>query len=154
MSYEANTGLGVSNQYGPQELQGVGNAKVEGAKEQLVVQLTKQMIDDDIGLDNVKLPAGALILNAYYEGEDAFTMTGTSPTILLGTDGSEVTNGLVISEAIAEATGAADVTATLTGTWDAKLAAETTLGLAIGGSDTPLITVDGKAKIIVEYLRG
>jgi len=153
MTFENSAGLGVSNHYGERELQGVGNAKVEGAKEQLVVQLTKQMIDDDIGLDNVTLPAGSLILNAFYEGEDAFTLTGTTPTILLGTDGSEATNGLVISEAIAEATGAADVTATLTGTWAAKFAAETILGLALGGS-TPVITVDGKAKIIVEYLRG
>jgi hypothetical protein len=98
-----------------------------------------------------KLPAGAVVKNVYVEVQEAFVLGGTTPTILLGTDTSEVTNGFVISEAQAEAVATYDVTGTLTGTWAAPLAAETTVGLAMGGT-SPTSTTAGKAKVIVEYV--
>ena len=100
----------------------------------------------------LKLPAGADVQKVWVKVTDAFTLGGTSPTILLGTDGSEATNGFVISEAQAEAAGTYDVSGTLTGTWAAPLAAETTVGLAMGGT-SPTSASTGKLKIIVQYAK-
>jgi len=151
MGFLNEAGLGVNNHYGTREREGVGHLKTDGIKRELAIDLYKALVDGDIERDVVTIPAGSLILNAYLDVSDAFTMTGTTPTILVGTDGTEATNGLVISAAVAAATGAADVSSTLTGTWAAKLAAETTIGLSKGGT-TPVITVDGAARLVIEYI--
>ena len=84
-----------------------------------------------------------------------FVATGTSPTLLVGTDTTEVTNGLVVSEAVLEATTSARLTSTLTGTWavNTPLAARTKFGFAIGGSNTPAIARSGSGLLTIEYIR-
>lgn len=146
----------VSNHYGPRNVGGtIGVDKVEGMREELVFDLTGEFFAaKPDGLIPFVLPAGAVIKAAYIDVEDVFAISGTNPTILIGTNGSEVTNGFVISEAILEATGSANLTSTLAGTWDseAPLAANTQVGIALGGT-SPVLTSAGKARVTVVFER-
>lgn len=152
MTLEANTGLNVKNHYGARETgRGAGVLRTAGHSTELSIELSGELVGDETFVEEFVIPAGSLILNAYVKVDEAFVLGGTTPTILVGTDGSEVTNGLVISEAIAEATGSADLTGTLTGTWAAKLAADTTVGITLGGT-TPTVTDAGYARLVVEYV--
>jgi hypothetical protein len=82
--------------------------------------------------------------------KEAFVIGGTTPAIVIGTEGSEATNGFVISEAQGEATGTYDVSGTLTGTWAAPLAAATTVGIDMSGT-SPTVTDAGLAEVVVKY---
>ena len=146
----------VHNQFGARDTGGTqGVAKVEGITEQVIFNIDTTEFNDGIdSLVAVIIPAGAVIKAAYVDVEVAALMTGTTPTVLVGTAGSEVTNGLVLSEAIVEATGSANVTSTLAGTWDAEapLAADTTIGVALGGT-TPTLADGGKIRVTIVYDR-
>ena len=153
MSLYGDTGLGVNNFAGPRTaLEGMGgHVKTEGAKKQMVLEFSGKNINDGVMDSVVTLPANALVVAAYADVETAVTMTGTTPTILVGTNGSEVTNGLVISEAQAEAAGVYSVTGTLTGTWAAGLLTDTSVSVTLGGT-TPTVTDDGHIKVVIEYV--
>lgn len=159
MGYETATqGLGATrNFYGPRDNnEGTeGSHKTFGTKQQKVLDISSQSITDNVfAVDLAFLPAGALPVGAFVQVIEAFVLGGTTPTILVGTEGSEVTNGLVISEAIAEATGTADITATLTGTWDEALlgvSADTQISVVLGGT-TPTITAAGHLRVTIEYV--
>jgi hypothetical protein len=153
MSFYGDTGLGVNNFSGPRTaLEGMGgHVKTEGAKKQMVLEFAGTNINDGVMDSVVTLPANALVVAAYADIEEAVTMTGTTPTILIGTNGSEVTNGLVISEAQAEAAGVYDVSGTLTGTWAAGLLTDTAVSVTLGGT-TPTVTNDGHIKVVIEYV--
>lgn len=146
----------VHNHYGPRDTgKTVGVEKTYGAKREMVLDIDGDMLAaGEFALLSPKLPAGSRVLNAYVEVEEAFVLGGTSPTILVGTNGSEATNGVVVTEAQAEAVGVYDITSALAGTWDsaAGLAAETTVGLAMGGT-SPTSTSAGKARVVVEYYK-
>ena len=96
------------------------------------------------------LRKGAVIKDAIFDVTEVFVLGGTSPTILVGTDGTEVTNGLVITQAQAQALGTYDIASTLTGTWASPLAADTTVGIALGGT-SPTSTSAGKGRLVVRY---
>jgi len=151
MSTEVTTIRGVRQTYGTREPGGaIGVVKTEGISNELTVDFDSVSLSDD-AFATVVIPAGSIPVAAYVEITEAFVMGGTSPTILVGTSGSEATNGCVISEALGEAIGAADITATLAGTWDnAGLAAATTVGVALGGT-SPTITSVGKGRVTVVY---
>lgn len=143
----------VSNSYGQRFSGGQkGVVKTEGALRQLVINFSgKNASDGTFDLVTaLKLPAGAIPKRVFFKVNEAFALGGTSPTIDVGTDGTEATNGFVISEAQAEAVGTYDLTSTLTGTWAAPLAAATTVGIALGGT-SPTSAVTGRGKVIVEY---
>lgn len=148
-----NVTTAVSNHYGPRDAgKTVGRIFTEGVKRELSLDIDGDMASAEsfaLLLANT-LPAGSVITEAYVEVTEAFVLGGTTPTILIGTATSEVTNGLVISEAQAEAVGTYDVTGTLTGTWASPLAAETTVGLALGGT-SPTSTSAGKARVVIRY---
>lgn len=147
----------VHNQFGPRDAGGTqGVNKVEGIKEELIIDLNAELFNDvPDGLIPFVLPGGAIITAVYVDVEEVFVVSGTNPTVLIGTDGSEVTNGFVISEAVLEATGTANLTSTLAGTWDAEapLAANTTIGIALGGTGSPAITDAGKARVTILFDR-
>jgi hypothetical protein len=147
----------VRNQFGPRDVGGtVGVLKVEGMEEELVIDFDGELFNTGlVGAKDFVLPAGAVIKAVYVDVEDAFAISGTTPTLLVGTEGSEVTNGFVVSKAILEATGSANLTSTLTGTWDNEvpLAANTTIGFVLGGTGTPALTNAGKARITVQFYR-
>lgn len=153
MSFESNTGLGVPAFYGTRTaLEGLGgHIKTEGAKKQMVLEFKGANINDGV-MDSVEtLPANCIVTAAYADVNEVVALGGTTPTILVGTNGSEVTNGLVISEAQAEAANVYDVTSTLTGTWAAGLTADTAVSVTLGGT-SPTISAAGRIKIVVEYV--
>lgn len=115
-------------------------------------QLVRDAATGDAFLVPVKIPVGAVLGQVIVQVKQAFALGGTTPTILIGTQGSEVTNGFVISEAQAEAVGTYDVTATKTGTWNAPIAAEATMGVALGGT-SPTVTSAGKLDVIFKYTK-
>lgn len=145
------------NTFGPRDSGGsTGVLKVAGEIEQLKLELTGDDINDLLEpLVPTYLPAGALIRDAWWNTQTVFVATGTSPTLLVGTDTSEVTNGLVVNETALETLGTTRVTGTLTGTWavNTPLAARTKIGLAIGGSNTPAIARSGRGYLTIEYVR-
>ncbi len=154
MSYESNTGLGVTNHYGPRQTGNTtGVVGTEGREVELSIDINPDVVTNGGPLlVDFKIPKGAVINAAYVDITEAFVLGGTAPTILVGTDASEVTNGLVVSEAQAEAVGTYNVTSTLVGTWDAEvpLAAQTTVGVVLGGT-SPTVTSVGKGKVLIKY---
>lgn len=146
----------VRNQFGSRPVGGtIGVNKVEGIKEELEINLTGEFFSQvPDGLIPFVLPAGSVIRSAYIDVEKAFTLTGTTPTVIIGTDGSEVTNGFPITQAILQGTGSSNLTAALTGTWDNEvpLAANTIIGIALGGT-TPVLAASGKARITILFER-
>ena len=153
MGYENKTGLNVHNHYGPRPVGGAkGVYRTEGSENELTIVVTGETINSTFELP-VDIPAGAVVTKATAHVTEAFVLGGTTPTILFGTSGSEVTNGGVISEAQAEATGYYDVTASLTGTWDAEaaFAAKTSVGVALGGTTPTADASAGRVVIVVKY---
>jgi hypothetical protein len=145
------------NTFGPRDTGGsTGVLKVEGAIEQFRLEITGDDLNDLLEpLVPTYIPAGALIRDAWWNTVEVFVATGTSPTLLVGTDTSEVTNGLVVNETALETLGTTRVTGTLTGTWavNTPLAARTKVGFAIGGSNSPAIARSGRGILTVEYIR-
>lgn len=143
----------TSNHYGPRDVTGArGKAKTLGFEQELVLSFSGQDVSDEaFELEFVnKLPAGALVQKVLVKVDEALALGGTSPLISIGTSGSEATNGFDISEAQAEAAGTYDVTSTLAGTWAAVLAAETEIGLALGGT-SPTSADQGKISVVISY---
>jgi hypothetical protein len=146
----------VRTQFGRRRTGGFeGVNKIEGMKEELIIYIDGEVWNDvPDTLKPFVLPAGAVIKNVYVDIEKAFNLTGTTPTILIGTDGSEVTNGFVISEAVAEGIASVNLTSTLVGTWavNVPLAANTLVGIALGGT-TPVMAGQGVARITIQFDR-
>lgn len=148
--YVNKAGLGVYNHYGPRDVEkNVGVIKTAGRSYEYSISIDPEVISNGGPYPStIKIPASSVIEDVYVVVEEAFTLGGTTPTINVGTDSSEGTNGLVISKARAEVAGTYDVTSTLRGTWAAPLAADTTVGVALGGT-TPTITEVGKLRVII-----
>ena len=143
----------VSNHYGPRDTgKTTGVIRTSGAMNELTLDIDGEMVGDAAyALVVPKIPAGAIIEDVYVEVTEAFVLGGTTPAIEVGTEGSEATNGVTITEAQAEAVGTYDVTSALAGTWAAGLAAETTLGLALSGT-SPTVTDAGKMRVVIRYV--
>lgn len=148
-----NVTTAVNNHYGERASeQAQGIVKTEGVVNELSIEiLGSDASAGNLPLLNPTLPAGAMIEDVYVKVSEVLTLGGTTPTVLFGTQGSEVTNGFVISEAQAEAAGSYDVTSTLTGTWAAPLAAATVVDVALGGT-SPTSADTGKLEVIVRYV--
>jgi hypothetical protein len=154
MTFEAKTGLNVSSHYGPHsQREGIeGHRRTEGSIQELVLYVTSENINDDVFNRNLAyLPVGAYPKEVYVDVDDAFTLTGTSPTISIGTEGSETTNGFDISESQAESTGSY-VISSFNGTWDSQLGSDTYVGIDLGGTNPT--TSGGYARITIRYYSG
>ena len=149
-----NVTTNVSNHYGPRKSEGaIGEVKTEGVVRELSIEFTGETVSAAaFDLLAPKLPAGSHIEDVYLKVSEAFVLGGTTPAIEIGTEGSEETNGVTITEAQAEATGTYDITAALAGTWASPLAAETTVGIALSGT-TPTVTTAGKAEVVIRYTK-
>lgn len=115
-------------------------------------QLVRDASTNDAFLTQLKIPVGAVITRVIVQTKVAFNLGGTTPTILIGTEGSEVTNGFPITEAQAETVGTYDLTAARTGTWNAPFAAVATVGVALGGT-TPTVTTAGRMDVLIAYVK-
>lgn len=142
----------VNNHYGTRDTgKTSGVHTMTGTMKELVLNIDGTMVGNAAyPLIVPTLPAGAHVDEVFAEVSEAFALGGTSPTIEVGTETSEATNGFTITEAQAEATGTYDLTGALSGTWAAVLAAETTLGLAQAGT-SPTVTSAGKMKVVIRY---
>ena len=144
----------VHNQFGPRESkQAQGRVGTEGVMNEISIEFN----GTDVGNAAYPLlvpyiPAGAVIEDVYLKVKEAFVLGGTSPTIEVGTETSEATNGFTITEAQAEAVGTYDLTGALSGTWAAPLAAQTTIGLAQAGT-SPTVTSAGLAEVVIRYAK-
>ena len=157
MAVEQDATRGVRSIYGTREKgYDVGTIKTEGNSDELSVGLSAAMVQDIIDgkevIATVKIPKYSIIEKAYLYVDEAFVLGGTTPAVEVGTDTTEATNGVTLTEAQLEALGSYDVTAALSGTWAAgsSLAAETTVGIAVSGT-SPTVTGVGKARLVVTY---
>lgn len=146
----------VRNQFGPRDVGGtVGVLKVEGMEEELVIDFDGKYFNEGlVGARDYVLPAGAVIKNVYMDVEEVFAVSGTTPTLKIGTLGSEATNGASATKAQLEATASVNLTGTLAGTWDAEapLAANTPVSLVLNGASAA-VTNAGKARITIQFYR-
>jgi hypothetical protein len=153
MPYKNEAGLGVKNFYGARRLNEglVGGIETAGSVKELTVELSGYALQDNITFLQGTLPAGALVHEYVVRVDEAFALGGTTPAIRIGTDGSEATNGITISEATAEAVGTTRST-TFSGTWGSALAADTTVGVALSGTN-PTVTDAGKLRVTIRYTK-
>lgn len=157
MAFYTGSGLNVTNQFGARETGAAAGAQSTlGMKRQLEVVLNAEGLNAAGNaytfLPKVYLPKGAKIVAAYVVVKTAFTMTGTSPTILVGTKSSESTNGVVVSQANAASVGVVDITSTLAGTFASALTANTQIGVAFGGT-SPVVTSAGSLRVLIDYIQ-
>jgi len=150
MSKELAPIRGVSQNYGTREVGGgLGHVKTEGARNQLTVEVTG--VDLKAGIYNdVVLPKGSFILSATASVKEAFDLGGTAPTISVGTEGSETTNGVRVSEAQAELVDTYDISGTAVGEWTGSLDSDTTVNVILSGTN-PTVTNDGRVVIVIDY---
>jgi len=162
MTFESNTGLGTRNHYGPRSArEGIeGSIKTEGSLQELTLKFTGDNINDDVFSSNLSvLPAGARVHDVAFAVSEVFVLGGTTPTINIGTDGSEATNGISLAEAQGEAAGVyygdqqnQETGVGINGTWAAELAADTQVSIALGGT-TPTVTAAGYCTVTIRYFR-
>lgn len=153
MGFEANTGLGVFNHYGARETgRGAGVFETDGLVNELVIDVNADLVSTGNFVVTPIIPKGAIILNAYATVTEVFALGGTTPTILIGTDGTEVTNGVVVTQAEAQAIGSYTLATAGTWTGGTGLAADTTVGIALGGT-TPTITTAGRMRVVIEFTK-
>lgn len=153
MSYDNGSGINVYNHYGPRKLGGAtGVIKTQGSDNELCVIVTGEFLNTEF-LPEVVIPAGAVVTKATAHVTEAFDLGGTTPTIAVGTSGTETTNGVTLDEASAEATGYYDITANLIGTWgsEAALDADTTVGLDMGGTSPTADETAGRVVFVITY---
>ena len=146
MAYEKNAFLGITNNYGPRELeQGiVGELPGNGAVRELTVHVAGETLTNGF-IEGVTLPAGALPLDWSIKLDESF---GAGTVVFsVGTEGSEAANGLTVSGTTAVGT---TTSSTFSGTWGASLAAETLVGISLD-SGTADATA-GQARLIVRYV--
>lgn len=143
----------VSNHYGQREVKkSVGHTSTEGFMNELTIDLDGDMATAGaFPLLAPVIPAGARIEDVFLVVDEVFVMGGTNPVLEVGTEGSEATNGVTLEDAELEAVGTYSKAAALSGTWAAGLAADTTVGLALGGT-SPTSTSAGKARLVIRYV--
>lgn len=153
-TWEDTAGLGVENHYGPRGRgDDSGIIKTEGSTNEIVIYLTGTNVSNqELDRATGALPAGAYVNHAYLEVTEAFVLAGTTPVVEVGTQGSEATNGLSITEAQMENIGVVEFDTTdMAGTWAARLAARTVVDVAMSGS-SPTSTSAGAAKLVFEFV--
>lgn len=101
------------------------------------------------------VPKGANFTAYVLRVDEAFVVTGTTPTILIGSAGSVATNGVVLTEAELEAVGTKELATAGAGTW----ATNSTTGLTAAAlvdieleGDAAVARGSGKATLILEYV--
>lgn len=155
MAFENSSGIGVFNQYGARDTGGtVGVETDKDSVHTMGVAFTSRSLNENF-MSPFVLPRGAKVLRYLLRVDEAFTMTGTTPTLIIGGT-VPATNGVVLTAAELAAVGTKSPASTGTGTWALASATGTTAAervtKALGGT-TPAVTVGaGKAELMVEYI--
>ena len=154
MPFEVTPKRGVVAQYGQRfPTRSSGVVKTEGTKNELLIDITGQMLADGIVLPTV-VPSGATFTGlAKLIVEEAFDLAVGS-VVEVGQKGAEATNGVSLTEAELEATGVKDVSAGLAGEWavNSRLTTDHEIGVAFSAGSVTTSSV-GKATLILEYIK-
>lgn len=155
MPFLNQAGIGVFNNYGSRDTGGsVGVERSSGSDHSLSISFTGDSLNSGF-LPPVIYPKGAKFLRAVLRVDEAFNITGTTPTVIFGGT-APATNGIVLTEAELEAIGTKTPASTGTGTWAVGSAVGPAAGeritRALGGT-TPVVTPGvGKATLVIEFL--
>ncbi len=155
MGYENNNGLNVHNQYGVRETGGtVGKLDHDGVVASVAFSFTGESLNSGF-VPPVYIPKGARFVRALLRVDEAFVVTGTSPTLRVGAEGSIATNGVVITEAELENVGSKAIASSGAGTWSFSSSTGTTvaakLDFDLGGTSPAVASTSGKATLVLEY---
>lgn len=155
MPFENSAGLGVNNYYGPRNTGGaVGTEPNTDGVWQLSVDITGDSLQSAY-LPPMVMPRGAHFLRYVLRIDEAFVLTGTTPTLIIGGT-APATNGVILTQAELQAIGTKIPASTGTGTWAVASATGTTAAekvtKALGGT-TPVVQAGvGKGTLIAEYI--
>lgn len=156
MSYENKSGLGVYNQYGPRDTGGsIGLEHGENSTHVLSITITPEFLNTNF-IPPVTLPKGALITKAVLRVDEAFTLTGTTPGVVYGLAGSEVANGVALTQAELQSVGtkipASAGAGQLAINSGSGVTATTKLGKALTGTTPAVVGTAGKAVLSLTYV--
>lgn len=154
MGFENSAGIGVYNNYGARDTGGsIGVERSQDSIHNLSIAFTGASLASGF-LPPVVVPKGAQFKRAVLRVDEAFVVTGTSPTLIFGGT-APATNGIVLTEAELEAVGTKTVTSTGTGTWAQSSATGTTAAekvtKALGGTTPAIAATSGKATLTLEF---
>lgn len=152
MGFENTAGLNVHNHYGPRDTG--GSAGVEHSKDsihQLSVDITPASLNDGF-VPPVYMPKGAKVLRYLLVVNKPITLTGTDAKVLIGTEGSEATNGIAITAADLSAQGTVAPETPSLGAWgtDSAFLSASKVGVVLGSGTT--VSGTGDARLIVEFI--
>lgn len=160
MAYENSAGLSVNNVYGARQTGGaVGVEHGYGANWVLKIDLTGEMINEFVSAGGyvppVVIPKGANFNKATLRVDEAFVVTGTTPALSVGANGTVGTNYISLSEAELEAIGTKELASSGAGTWAFNSATGTTaaakVAFALTGTTPAVDATVGKGTLILEY---
>lgn len=155
MSFENSAGIAVNNHYGARSTGGsVGVEHSKDSVHQLSITLTGESLNSSF-VPPVVIPKGAHFLRAILTVDEAFAVSGTSPTIEVGSAGSTATNGFVITEAELEAPGTKVLTSAGVGTWAVASATGLTAAAKVAiakEGDTVVTSGVGKGTLVLEFI--
>lgn len=155
MSFENSTGLGVFSSYGKRDTGGtVGSETTDGSSRSYSISFTGASLNSNF-LPPVSIPKGAKLQSAVLRVDEAFALTGTSPTVIFGGT-VPATNGIVLSKAELEAVGTKTPSSAGTGTWATTSATGTTaaqfVNKTLGGTTPAVSNTQGKATLILTFV--
>lgn len=156
MPYQNAAGINVFNQYGPRSTGNtVGTDHVQNAVHELSLEISGTSLADSLFIPPYVVPKGVRFFRATVDVRQAFTLTGTTPTVQIGGT-APGTNGLTLSAANLGSVATVDVSAGLTGTWATASATGTTASekvtIALGGTTPAVTSGAGKASIVMSYI--
>ena len=152
MSLEQTPLRGVVDNYGGRAVgRSAGLIGTSGAKNELAIHLTGQMLSDAIVIA-AHVPQGATMLSAQLIVDEVFVLAASS-VVEIGEDGAEVTNGISLTEANLESTGVTDVSTGFAGEWavGSQLPHSQQIGIAFSAGSVTTASA-GKATLLIEYI--
>lgn len=155
MTFKNQAGIGVYQNYGPRTTGGsIGLEDSDGSVFRLSVTLTGQSINDGF-VPPVVVPKGAKFRKYELRVDEAFALSGTSPTVLVGAAGAPGTNGVVLTQAELQAVGTKELSTAGAGTWAQNSTTGTTaaakVALGLGGTSPVVTATQGKATLVLEF---
>lgn len=154
MGFENAAGIGVSNFYGARESGGsIGVEDNDGSFWTMSIAFTGASLNSSF-LPPVVFPKGAQFKRATLRVDEAFSLGGTTPTVIFGGT-APATNGIVLTQAELQAVGTKVPASTGTGTWAASSATGATASekvtKALGGTTPTVLATQGKGTLVLEY---
>lgn len=154
--FENSAGINVNNFYGGRDtIYGtVGVEHSDDSVHQLSIAFTGTSLNAAF-LQPVVVPKGTSFKRAILRVDEAFTLGGTSPTVIFGGT-APATDGIVLTQAELQAVGTKTPASTGTGTWSQSSATgpltAQKVTKTLGGTSPTVTTGVGKATLILEFV--